>query len=155
MSYRNYLLGFSASVAIGLTLPALGLSALDSWDSAAREALPLHIKIWLGLQMLNNIASLFFVKNHIGARWWFAGVFTSHAITFAMAAAGWVVLAGQVSLTHILCWTPGAIMLWRNRGAIRWPSAFAVWIGLVGVFYVGSMIVDVRDAGIYLGHLLG
>lgn len=155
MRYRSYLLGLCACIAIGLTLPALGLSALDPWDDAAREALPLHIKIWLGLQMLNNIASLFFVKNHVGARWWFAGVFISHAITFALSAAGWELLAGQVSLAHILCWTPGAIMLWRNRGDIRWPSAFAVWIALVCVFYGGSMIVDLRDAATYLAHVLG
>ena len=64
------------------------------------------------------------------------------------------VLAGQVSLTHIIFWTPGAIMLWRDRKNFRWPTAYSVWMGFVAVFYTVSMVFDVRDASIYLVHLV-
>lgn len=140
----------AGAMALVVAAPAFGLSALDPWDNAARAGLPVHIKLWLGLMMLNNLASLAFLKNHVAARWWFAGFVVSHAISAGMAASGVTVLAGQVSLTHIICWAPGAYMLWRDRRNLNCPSAYAIWVALVAVFYTLSMLFDFRDASIYL-----
>ena len=131
----------------------LALSALEEWNTEARDALPIYIKVWLGLMMLNNLATLFFVKNHVAARWVFAGFFVSHAVVMVMWSRDIPVLAGQVSLFHIVCWTPGFFWLIRKRDEIKFPSAYAVWATLACLFYIGSMIFDIRDATTYLRHV--
>lgn len=139
-----------ALVAVIVVPEAHALSATDPWDAAAREAMPIYLKMWLGLMMLNNLAAIAFLKNHIPARWWFAGFIISHGIVVLMGMQELTVYAGQVSLFHILCWTPGAIALLLYRRKIRWPSAFAVWATLAAFFYSVSMIFDLRDAATWL-----
>ena len=143
---------FAAAV---LSAPdAYALSATEEWDAAARAALPVHIKIWLGAMMLTNIAAIGFLKNHVAARWVFGGFVVSHGLVMAMWALGQTVLAGQVSLFLIIFWTPGAIMLLRQRSEIQYPSAYAIWATLSLTFYFGSMVVDVRDATLFIQHAL-
>ena len=135
---------------------AVAPGPLDEWNAVARDNLPIYVKVWLGLMMLNNLAAIAFLKNHIAARWVFAGFVISHLI---VALGFWgtdtPIFAGQVSLFHVIFWTPGMIALWLWRDDIKWPSAFAVWVALVCVFYFGSMIIDVPDAMAYLAHELG
>lgn len=138
--------------AIWLTPEASALGALDKWDDAARLALPVHIKVWLGAMLLTNIATIGFLKNHIAARWVFAGFVVSHGIVMAMWAMDTSVLAGQVSLFHIVFWTPGAFMLLRHRRDIQYPSAYAIWATLSLIFYAGSMFIDVQDASIFVQY---
>lgn len=133
---------------------AYALSATEEWDAAARAALPVHIKVWLGAMMLTNIAAIGFLKNHVAARWVFGGFVVSHGLVMAMWAMGQTILAGQVSLFHIIFWTPGAIMLLRRRCEIQYPSAYAIWATLSLIFYFGSMLVDVRDATLFIQHAL-
>ncbi|MEM9178476.1 MAG: hypothetical protein AAGA89_02135 [Pseudomonadota bacterium] len=138
----------------GLASEAYALSATDEWNNAARIALPIHIKVWLGGMMLTNLAAIGFVKNHLAARWVFAGFVISHGVVILMAATGQIILAGQVSLFHIIFWTPGAIMLLRCRSEIQYPSAYAIWATLSLIFYFGSMIFDVRDALLFIRYML-
>lgn len=133
---------------------AYALSATEEWDAAARAALPVHIKVWLGAMMLTNIAAIGFLKNHVAARWVFGGFVVSHGLVMVMWAIGQTVLAGQVSLFHIIFWTPGAIMLLRRRSEIQYPSAYAIWATLSLIFYFGSMVVDVGDATLFIQHAL-
>jgi hypothetical protein len=139
-----------------LDILAAAPGPLDAWDEAARDNLPIYVKVWLGLMMLNNLAAIAFLKNHGAARWVFAGFVISHlVVVVGFWGSDTPVLAGQVSLFHIIFWTPGMIALWRWRDAIKWPSAFAVWAALVCVFYFGSMMIDVPDAAAYLAHAFG
>ncbi|MEM9572143.1 MAG: hypothetical protein AAF996_11795 [Pseudomonadota bacterium] len=140
--------------AILSTPDAYALSATEEWDAAARAALPVHIKVWLGAMMLTNIAAIGFLKNHVAARWVFGGFVVSHGLVMVMWAMGQTVLAGQVSLFHIIFWTPGAIMLLRQRSEVQYPSAYAIWATLSLIFYFGSMVVDVRDAVLFIQHAL-
>lgn len=133
---------------------AYALSATEEWDAAARAALPAHIKVWLGAMMLTNLAAIGFLKNHVAARWVFGGFVVSHGLVMVMWAMGQTVLAGQVSLFHIIFWTPGTIMLLRRRSEIQYPSAYAIWATLSLIFYFGSMFVDVRDAVLFIQHAL-
>ena len=133
---------------------AYALSATEEWDAAARAALPVHIKVWLGAMMLTNIAAIGFLKNHVAARWVFGGFVVSHGLVMVMWAMGQTVLAGQVSLFHIIFWTPGAIMLLRRRSEIQYPSAYAIWATLSLIFYFVSLVVDVRDAVLFIQHVL-
>lgn len=138
-----------------VTAPAAqALSALDEWNAAARDALPVSVKVWLGLMMLTNIAALAFVRKHIAARWVFLGFLISHAIVMVMWAQGVQVLAGQVSLFHIIFWTPGAVALILKRAEMKLPSAYGLWAALSLVFYFGSMMIDVRDAFSFVTHLV-
>lgn len=145
---------FSA-IAILSAPPALALSALEPWDAAARDALATPVKVWLGLMMLTNLSTIAFLKNHIAARFVFAGFLVSHGIVMVLWNQGAEVLAGQVSLFHVICWTPGAIALLLRRREIRYPSAYGIWATLSLIFFFGSMLIDVRDATIFLGHVMG
>ncbi|MEP0068685.1 hypothetical protein [Pyruvatibacter sp.] len=153
----NYRLGTGICIAavslLYWTADAFALGALDEWNTAARDAMPLHIKAWLGLMMLNNLAALAFVKNHVAARWVFVGFFVSHMAVMVMWWQDITVLAGQVSLFHIIFWTPGAIAILATRREMRWPSAYGVWASLVLLFYVGSMLVDIGHALTFLQNL--
>lgn len=133
---------------------AYALSALEEWNTESRNALPGHIKGWLILMMLNNIATLFFVRHHVAARWVFAGFFISHVLVVVMWKIGLPVLAGQVSLFHIIFWTPGFIALLKYKDEIKFPKPYAFWASFVCLFYVGSMIFDIRDAAKFIGHKL-
>jgi len=111
------------ALAVLLISPAAyAVTALEEWNAAARDALVTPVKVWLGLMMLTNIAAIGFLKNHVAARWVFAGFVISHGLVIAMSAQGMAVLAGQVSLFHIIFWTPGMIMLLRHRNEIQYPK---------------------------------
>lgn len=134
---------------------ALAISALDEWNNETRAALAIPVKIWLGLMMLTNIAALGFLKNHVASRWVFSGFVLSHAVGIIMVMQGMTLLAGQVSLLHIVFWTPGMIFLILRQAEIKLPSAYGVWAILSLVFYFGSMIFDVPDAIGFIQYALG
>jgi len=144
-----------AGMLIASAPQAFAISALDIWDNAARQALPIQVKVWLGLMMLTNIAAIGFLKNHVAARWVFAGFVLSHGAGIVMAMQGMTLLAGQVSLLHVIFWTPGMIMLLLRRNEIQYPKAYGIWATLSLTFYFGSMLFDVPDASIYIQHLMG
>lgn len=133
---------------------AFALPALEEWNAESRNALPTHVKIWLGTMMLTNIAAIGFLKNHVAARIVFGGFVISHGLVMVMWAQGASVLAGQVSLFHIIFWTPGLIALILKRDEIKLPSPYGIWACLSMMYYFGSMLVDVKDAVIYIGHLM-
>lgn len=146
--------GIVSALLLLIAEPAFALSALEAWNAEARDALATPVKIWLGLMMLTNIAAIGFLKNHVAARWVFAGFVISHGIVMVMWGQGVTVLAGQVSLFHVVFWTPGVIALLRYRKEIKLPSAFGLWACLSLMFYFGSMFIDVKDALIYLQNLM-
>lgn len=147
---------FLALSALLVAAPSFALTAIDPWDAAAREGLAIHIKVWLGLMLLNNLAALAFVKNYVAPRWVFGGWFVSHATSLTLALQGFEVLVGHISILHILCWTPGAVVLVLRRNEIRTGStAYSIWASLAIMFFFVSMIFDLRDATIYLAHVFG
>lgn len=143
----------SAGVFLGGAQSAFAIEALDLWDHASRLALATPVKIWLGLMMLTNIAALAFVKKHVAARWVFAGFFLSHFTGILILMLGKTLLAGQVSLLHVIFWTPGMIALLRNRRDIKIPSAYGIWALLSLTFYFVSMVFDIPDALTFIQHL--
>ena len=139
-----------------LELLSATLGALDEWNGAARDMLPIYVKAWLGLMLVNNLVAIVFLKNHVAARWIFAGFVISHLlVVLGYWGTETPILAGQVSMFHIIFWTPGMIALWLTRKTIAWPSAYAVWAGLVCVFYFGSMTVDIGHTYTFLVHAFG
>ncbi|MEP1142648.1 MAG: hypothetical protein ABJH52_02920 [Henriciella sp.] len=159
MSQHQMKIGMSAFSVIAAALifvpSAFAISALDEWNNETRIALATPVKIWLGLMMLTNIAALGFLKNHVASRFVFAGFVLSHAVGAVMVMQGMGLLAGQVSLLHVIFWTPGMIFLILHRAEIKLPSAYGVWAILSLTFYFGSMIFDVPDAIAFIQHALG
>ncbi|MEP0068300.1 hypothetical protein [Pyruvatibacter sp.] len=144
-----------AAVANDISASAAKLTALDEWNTVARDALPTHVRIWLGMMFLNNLAALAFVWRRVAARWVFGGFLVSHVLVIGgYWGSGTPILAGQVSLFHIIFWTPGIVALVVKRSEMRPWSAYSVWATLVFVFYAGSMSIDIRDAAVFLTHIL-
>lgn len=134
-----------------VTVPAFALSALDPWDAEARANLAIQVKVWLGLMLLTNLASLAFIRRYVAARWVFGGWFVSHAIGLILILQGYEFVVGQVSILHIICWTPGGIALLMKLNELKTGSkAYRYWASLAMVFYFGSMLFDVPDAITYL-----
>lgn len=153
---RSSLAGILACFGIIALAPeAFALNALEPWDTAARDALATPVKIWLGLMMLINISAIGFFKNHVAARWVFAGFVISHGIVMVMWNQGITVLAGQVSLFHVIFWTPGMLALLRYRNEIKIPSTYGIWASLSLILYFVSMLIDIKDAFIYVRHAMG
>ncbi|MCG3269530.1 hypothetical protein [Yoonia sp. I 8.24] len=150
-------LTIAALAACFVLIPAVAsaLPALEEWNNVARLALPTYVKIWLGMMLLTNIAALAFVKKHVAARWVFVGFAISHAIGMFFWSKNIPVLAGQISLLHVVFWAPGAIMLLRRRAEIKIPTAYGIWACLSLFFYVGSMLVDIPAGLTAIKHMFG
>lgn len=126
--------------------------ALEPWNMETRLNLPIWLGVWLlGVLLPANLASVFFVRNHVAARWVLGGFFCSHLwLTLVEVTGAFVVQGGLVSLGHIIFWSPGIYALYRYRSEIELPSAYGIWACVILVVYGVSMIFDVRDAAIWI-----
>ncbi len=128
--------------------------SLELWDNAARLALPLWLKAWLGLLTLTFAASFLFVRRHAAARWALLGFAVSHIIVVVLQAGGLATMrTGLVSLSHVMGWSPVLVILVREVADAPARSAYRVWcwmlLSIIGV----SLIFDLRDAAMYLSYL--
>ncbi len=126
--------------------------ALEAWNMETRLTLPIWLGVWLlGVLLPANLASVFFVRNHVAARWVLGGFFCSHLwLTIVEVTDAFVVQGGLVSLGHIVFWSPAIYALYHYRSEIKLPSAYGIWACVMFVVYGVSMIFDVRDAAIWL-----
>jgi len=132
--------------------PAEASFALQEWNMETRLGAPLALKIWLGSMLVANLASVFFLRRHVPARWVLGAFVVSHLwITYAEATGAFVVYGGMVSLGHIIFWTPAILSLLRHRDQIVLPSRYGIWACIMLGFYGISLIFDVRDAGYWIG----
>ncbi len=126
------------AVLLDLAFNDRGTIALGDWNMAVRKALPLPHKLWLGGLMAVHLSSLLFVRRHVAARWVFGGFALSHALIAYVEATGrFAMVSGMISLEHVLTFIPGLIAIYVTRSEIRWPGAYAVWVGAVVVLYSG------------------
>lgn len=92
------------------------------------------------------------------AGWWVVvGGFLATILIagFLVPALGLQPLSGLFALVHLICWTPGLILLLRERAFLKGLSLYGVWAGVITAVILISFVFDVRDAGIYLAHMLG
>lgn len=130
--------------------------ALDDWNMEARNALPLYIKVWLVSMLVAHVSSVFFIRNHIPARWVLGGFILSHAwVAYAEYSDAIDLKAGLVSFGHIVFWLPAIISFYRNRADIKLPLAYGIWACIMFFYYAISLTIDVREATIYFSHLTG
>jgi hypothetical protein len=136
-----------------LVSEAAAFYALEAWNMDTRRSLPIGLQIWLlGVLLPTFLASVFFVKEHMAARWVLAGFVCSHLwLTVVEVTDAFPVQGGLVSLGHIVFWSPAIYALYRYRSEIKLPSAYGIWACMMSFVFAVSMIFDIRDAAIWIG----
>ncbi|MGD1934956.1 MAG: hypothetical protein ACFB0Z_10725 [Candidatus Phaeomarinobacter sp.] len=81
--------------------------ALEAWNMDTRRGLPIGLQVWLlGVLLPTFLASVFFVKEHVAARWVLGGFFCSHLwLTIVEVTGAFTVQGGLVSLGRIVFWS--------------------------------------------------
>lgn len=131
-----------------------GHAALEVWDSDAQANLPQWIKIWLIFMGAVYAGGLFFLKNHIEARWLVGGFIAGLLFSkLVIPGLGIVPLSGLVGLDHVVFWTPALVVMLKNRPFIRGFSIYNFWSGLATGCILFSFVFDLRDAYIYIDYM--
>lgn len=132
-----------------------GHQALELWNDEAKANVPEAVKIWLTVMMVTFVSGLIFVWKHVPARWVVGGVLLSVGGGGLIAEAlGLVVLSGYVALLHLIFWSPGLFFLIRERAISKGVSLYSVWAAVTTLVIIVSFFFDIRDASIYLKHML-
>ena len=96
-----------------------------------------------------------FVKNHVEARWltggFVAGILFSKLV---LPEFDVVPLSGLSSLVHVVFWTPALVLLFKNRPFTKGLSVYNLWAGLATACILFSFVFDIKDAFIYVAHIL-
>lgn len=129
--------------------------SLRVWDNKARLSLPLGLKVWLALLVATFLSSVVFVTDHHPARWVLGGFIVSHLLVIALSVAkSFTLRIGVVSLTHVVCWTPGfvlAIVDVQGRGV---NTPYELWLYAIVIVIAISFLFDLKDAGGYIRHFV-
>ncbi len=145
-----------AAALLDLVFNNRGTIALGDWNMEVRKALPLPHKLWLGGLMAVHLSSLLFVRRHVAARWVFGGFALSHVLIVYVEATGlFAMVSGMISLEHVLTFIPGLIAIYVTRNEIRWPGAYAVWVGAVVALYSGLLWNDLPDLLVWVRMTTG
>ena len=134
-----------------------GHAALQIFDQEGMAAAPRWVMVWVMFMAASFAAGLFFVLRHVIARWVVGGFVVGFAVTAIAPLLGVVVLSGFIALVHIICWSPGLYQLLSKRPFLPGNdgySAFSIWSGLITCVILFSWIFDIRDAVIYLQHII-
>lgn len=126
------------------------------WNSEARSELALWAQYWVNFMFVMTGIGLFFVKNHVEARWAVGAFVASH-----LASGAEILLFGEdkfvvgmIAINHCIFWTPAAVYLARSLRRNELATPFGFWlVGMVGAF-VFSLIFDYRDAFIYISSFV-
>jgi hypothetical protein len=63
-------------------------------------------------------------------------------------------ISGYIATIHIIFWSPALYQLLTKRPFFGARSAFSVWSGVITFVILFSFVFDIRDAFIYLTHIL-
>lgn len=124
--------------------------ALQIWDNAARLALPLWLKAWLGALAVTSLSSAFFWRRGTAPRVALGGFVASHLLLVVLGLAGFTIRTGLVSLAHVLCWAAIPFALWPVVRSSATGEPYGLWARAL-LFLIGvSLVFDVRDAVAFL-----
>ncbi len=133
-----------------------GHSALEVWNAEGQANAPQWVQIWLMIMLASFALGLLFVWKRVEARWVVGGFITSLLVSgFVIPALGLVSLSGLIALMHLIFWSPALYLLLKNRPFSKDRSFYALWSGLITAVILFSFIFDIRDAAIYLDHVMG
>jgi hypothetical protein len=132
-----------------------GHQAMQIFDKQGFDNSPQWVQIWLACMMASFLTGLFFVKNHLVARWVVGGFFAGVIFTaIASNVFGAPNYSGFIALVHLLFWTPALYQLLTKRPFLGQRSAFTIWSAVITAVICFSFIFDIRDAFIYLTNML-
>lgn len=135
---------------------AAGHQALELWNAEARSNAPAAVKLWLNIMAATFLSGLLFVWKHASARWVVGGVLLSvGGGGFIAQALDLVMLSGYVALLHLIFWSPGLFFLLRERAICKGLSLYSSWATTAALVIMISFVFDIRDASIYIMHMLG
>jgi len=133
-----------------------GNGALQVWNEDGQAAAPAWVRGWLSFLAIAFISGLLFVWKHPIARWVVLGMVANLLIGRGLIPAlGIVKLSGLIGVVHVICWSPALYFLLKERPFTKGLSPFAIWSGIITFVILFSFIFDIRDAVIYLDHILG
>ena len=135
-----------------------GHGALQVFDEAGIEAAPQWVKIWLMIMLGTFAASLLFVWRHPIAILPVAGILASFFLTSKIFdALGLPYLSGAIAIGHIVFWTPALVALLLRRPFLDGSQGvlFRLWSAAMTAVIMFSFVFDIRDAAIYLAHVMG
>ena len=134
-----------------------GPGALQVFDGDGMAATPLWVQVWIAIMLASFAAGLLFVWKQPIARWAVGGFIAPFVVGGPIyGALGWPFLSGAIALNHLIFWSPALFLLLTRRPFLsaNHSTAFRIWSGVITFVIVFSFIFDVRDAVIYLGHVL-
>jgi len=128
---------------------------MQLFDKQGFENSPKWVQVWVGFMTMAFIAGIFFVKNHVVARW-VVGCMIAGMI-FGIVAGNVFGIpnhAGFIALIHVVFWSPALYQLLSKRPFLAARSAFSIWTAIITFVICFSFIFDIRDAVIYLSNVL-
>ncbi len=136
---------------------ASGHGALQIFNDDAMQLTPTWVKVWLAFMMGTFAAGLYFSWKHPLARWAVGGFLVSLTTgRLVFTTLGLPFLSGSISIMHVVCWTPALALLLIKRPFLnpKEPKAFRLWSGIMTGVILFSFIFDIKDAVIYLNHIV-
>ena len=128
---------------------------LRIWNNAARLSLSWKLMIWLTFLLATFISSIAFITTHSAPRWILGGFIASHLIVFCLSAwPQFVLRIGMVSLLHVLCWTPGYLLMLADRHNSATNLPYTIWSHAIIIVISIAFIFDFRDACSYLQYAI-
>ena len=128
---------------------------LRVWNNAARLSLPWKLKLWLAFLLATFLGSAAFVVTYNAPRWVLGGFIASHLIVFCLSAwPKFVLRIGMVSLLHVLCWTPGYVLMLADRQGQLTNLPYTIWSHAIIIVISIAFIFDLRDACSYLRYAI-
>ena len=133
-----------------------GHGALEIFDNDGFGLAPQWVQYWIIFMAASFVAGLLFVWREPIARWVVGGFVAGFIILGVIAPAlGITGLSGFIALVHLTCWSPALYLLVTRKPFLQGRSPFQIWSGLITGVILFSFIFDIRDAFIYLRHILG
>ena len=148
---------------LSLAIPAFaaapyepGHAALQLWNAEGQARAPQWVQTWLMIMLASFALGLLFVWKRVEARWVVGGFILGLLVSrFGIPALGIAKLSGLVALVHLVFWMPGLWLMLKNRPFLNERSLYALWSALITGVILFSFLFDIRDAAIYIDHILG
>lgn len=124
--------------------PGLGAGLID-----AILAQPDHLRLWMGWLVFVNLAlPLIFTPRTEAVATMAAFLINAAIMSYLFELHGYSKILG---LAHLIVWPPLLLWLWTRWYGID-SMAMRLWIVILAASNIASLILDARDAALYLMH---
>ena len=125
------------------------LQEASASQDAYVAALPVWVQYWMYWMMAVLFAApLVFAFWRVEARWLVLAMIATIISTMALGmTVGWNKLWG---VTHLVFWTPVALLFIRRWGQIDKKSVYGVWFVAALATMIVSLVFDAKDLAEYL-----